>query len=579
MRNVLLAVFAALMIPSLANANCRMGKLLELKVTMHGARPLTDIDINGRSLPFIVDSGAFFSTISPGTAEELGLRLQASPVEIRGVGGAAGTTSLATVKSLNLAGLPLHNIQFIVGGSEAGAGGLLGQNVLGIGDVEYDLEHGAIRLMRSIGCSAKNNLAYWSGQAPVSDLEIAFRDARHPHTTGTILVNGVKLRAVFDTGAASSILSIAAAKRLGLTPASAGVLPAGTSRGLGRAMVATWLVPVDSVKIGTEEVRHVKLQMADLGIPDIDVLIGADFFLSHRVYVANASHRMYFTYDGGPVFNVRPSEVVDAQGVPQTIASDSGPEPTDAAGFSRRGAAETSRRDYKAALADLDRAIEMDPRNGRYLLERARAQLLAGNRSAAFADFDLAAKVAPTNPEVRLARAESLLGRERTSDALPDLEAVDASLPREDDQRLMLAGMFARIDRFDEAISDYDRWIAAHHDDSRQPVALNGRCWARALAGRDLTLALKDCDAALRRIKSPSYFDSRGLVELRMGDYDRAIADYTSALRLSPRIAWSLYGRGLARRHKNDPASQADLAAAAAIDPALASRAQRLGIR
>ena len=34
------------------------------------------------------------------------------------------------------------------------------------------------------------------------------------------------------------------------------------------------------------------------------MLIGADFFLSHHVYVANSQRKLYFTYNGGPVFNL-----------------------------------------------------------------------------------------------------------------------------------------------------------------------------------------------------------------------------------------------------------------------------------
>lgn len=181
-------VAAALMAPiasSPAYAQCQVGKLLEFKVTMQGTQPRADIGINGRNLPFIIDSGAFFSTISPGTAKELGLRLEFSPVQVRGIGGAAGSTSLTSVKTVDLAGIPLHNVQFVVAGSEfAGAAGLLGQNVLGIGDVEYDLGHGAIRLMQSKGCSTKDSLAYWAGQMPVSDLAIDYRDERQPHTIG-----------------------------------------------------------------------------------------------------------------------------------------------------------------------------------------------------------------------------------------------------------------------------------------------------------------------------------------------------------------------------------------------------------
>jgi tetratricopeptide (TPR) repeat protein len=487
-------------------------------------------------------------------------------------------TYLTNVKSLDISGVALRDIQFIVGGSEVGVGGLLGQNVLGIADAEYDLGHGSIRLMRSRGCSANDNLAYWSGQRPVSDLAIDPRDESHPHTIGAIRVNGATVRAVFDTGAGGSILSLAAAKRAGITTSSPGVVPAGTTRGLGRSMIQTWIAPVGSVEIGTERLLNMKVRIGDIGIPDADMLIGADFFLSHHVYVANASRRMYFTYDGGPVFNEKPSQVLDQSGAPETIAADSGPAPTDAEGFRRRGAAEIARRDYHAALDDLDRAVAMEPANGRYLLERARAKILLGNRAAAFADIDQAVKVAPADPQVRLAHAESLLSRKRPSDAMTDLAAVDAALPRQSDERFQVAAIWDQLDQFGKAIADYDLWIAAHPDDSRQPLALNGRCWVRALAGRDLPLALKDCNSALRRSKSASFYDSRGLVELRMGQYDRAIDDYNAALQITPNIAWSVYGRGLAKRHTNDPSSQADLNAAVAIDPSLPARARALGI-
>jgi tetratricopeptide (TPR) repeat protein/predicted aspartyl protease len=577
-RKVFAALFLALITASSAGAKCQLGKLLDIKIMMQGTRPLTELGINGHPLQFIVDSGAFYSTISPGTAAELGLKLEPSPVQMVGIGGEAGTTSVATVKSVDLAGVALHDIDFIVGGSETGVAGLLGQNVLGIGDVDYDLGHGSVHLMRSRGCSANDDLAYWAGDRPVSDLSIEARDARDPYTVGTVEVNGVKLRAIFDTGAGSSMLSLEAAKRAGVTPSTPGVLPAGESRGLGRSMVNTWIAPVASVVIGTERVLNIKLRLADVSLPEGDMLIGADFFLSHHVYVANASRHMYFTYDGGPVFDVTPRRIVDQAGAPEKLPADSGPVPTDAAGFSRRAAAEASRRDNKAAIADLDRALALEPGNGSYVFQRARVHLMSGDMAAAYADLDQAVKLAPADPQIRLAHAQSLIIRNRSSEALVDLQTVDASLPSQADERLAVANMFQRLDQFGRAIGDYNLWIAAHPDDSRQPMALNGRCWTRALADTDLPLALKDCNAALRRSKAANFFDSRGLVELRMGQYDRAIADYSAALKLAPKMAWSLYGRGLALRHESDPRAQGDIAAAIAIDPSLPARAQSLGI-
>jgi len=39
-------------------------------------------------------------------------------------------------------------------------------------------------------------------------------------------------------------------------------------------------------------------------LPDADMLLGSDFFVSHHVFVANSQHKLYVTYNGGPVFNL-----------------------------------------------------------------------------------------------------------------------------------------------------------------------------------------------------------------------------------------------------------------------------------
>jgi tetratricopeptide (TPR) repeat protein len=114
----------------------------------------------------------------------------------------------------------------------------------------------------------------------------------------------------------------------------------------------------------------------------------------------------------------------------------------------------------------------------------------------------------------------------------------------------------------------------------RKPVALNGRCWARALSGTALDLALKDCNAALSAMPhNPNLLDSRGLVRVRMGDYARAIADYDEALAKNDKLAWSLYGRGIAKlRLGQKDAGEADIAKAKALQPDLPERAKKLGV-
>ena len=73
--------------------------------------------------------------------------------------------------------------------------------------------------------------------------------------------------------------------------------------------------------------------------------------------------------------------------------------------------------------------------------------------------------------------------------------------------------------------------------------------------------------------------EDRGQERQPRGDHDRAIADYDAVLKLQPRRAWALYGRGLARQRKGLKAEgDADIAAAVAIDKALPARWKALGV-
>jgi tetratricopeptide (TPR) repeat protein len=113
---------------------------------------------------------------------------------------------------------------------------------------------------------------------------------------------------------------------------------------------------------------------------------------------------------------------------------------------------------------------------------------------------------------------------------------------------------------------------------------LNARCRIRALEGAELPLAVKDCNAALGRTDKSNPFyakiaDSRGLVFLRMGEYDKSIADYNASLKIDAKNAWSLYGRGIAKLRKQETsAGEADIAQATAIWPRVGEEFKHRGI-
>jgi tetratricopeptide (TPR) repeat protein len=585
----------ALSIPArAAEAKCHLAKIAELPVTMEGLRPMVMAKINDTDVKFVADSGAFFSLLSLANATELKLRLSPAPygLYLTGAGGSSATVSVAKVNTFTIAGQPLHNVEFLVGGGEIedDSVGVLGQNFLHFADVEYDLAHGAIRLVHPHDCG-NFTLAYWSAgtSLDVSAIDIEATSRASPDIIGVAFINGAKVRVVFDTGSPTSILSTAAALRAGVRTDGPGVNETGWGWGIGKRKYKTYSAPFASFKIGDEEIRNSRMLIGDIAIDDADMLLGADFFLAHRIFVATSQNKMYFTYNGGKVFALSNSPQppkVDADAAtadPMPPAGD-GAKPVDAAGFSRRGAVLAARENYDLALASLTRACELDPSNAAYFYQRGMVYWQKSDGVAAMADFDRALQLAPHDFRVLVARAELKLESHDKVAVAADLDVADTVAAKQEDIRYRMGYLYASIGSPSPAIGQFDLWIAAHPDDARMPDALNSRCRARTLQGTDLAPALKDCDAAVRRSTKGSpaavtSLNSRGLVRLKLGDYPGSMRDYDEALKIVPSEASSLYGRGIDNlRLKKTEAGNADIARAEAISPEVGAEFKRYGV-
>jgi tetratricopeptide (TPR) repeat protein len=196
------------------------------------------------------------------------------------------------------------------------------------------------------------------------------------------------------------------------------------------------------------------------------------------------------------------------------------------------------------------------------------------------ADLDKSLAMKPDDIPALAARASFHLAGRDTPHALADLGAADHLAAKQADIRLTLAELYERADEPASAVGQFDLWIAAHPEDSRQATALSARCFTRAVWNHALDLALADCDAALKRDpKLTAARDSRGLVRLRQGDPDAAATDFDAALAAQPKDPWALYGRGLAKLKKGQTAEgRADLAAAVALRPGLDAEAKAHGL-
>lgn len=623
-----LVTLAALSASS-AMAACQLAQLgNDWPVDMQGSRPIVLTKINGIEARFMLDTGAFYSTLWRDAVAQYHLPVTSMPGgHSYYVGGTAGREEAQStiIKSFEFDGLRAPKPwQFLVINQDlvGNSVGVIGQNVLRMADVEYDLANGVVRFFKPVGCG-RHPLAYWSLKQ-YSSVGLESMDAFQSTLHATAMINGHRITVLFDTGSPRSFLSLDAAERAGISPNSPGVMFLGLTGGIGPGSNKTWSAPVDTFQLGDEKVQNAHLLIQDLdsglragemrtGGPDM--LLGEDFFLSHRIYVAYSQRMLYFTYNGGPLFNLNTLQALpgsakppESQGAASQAAATNAEQPesdapTDADGFRRRGMAFASMREFDRAVADLTRACDLAPRDEQNHYQRGIIYFEDGQFKSALQDFNTALTLQPDDIQAHMARAELLQSHPDagTADAVPvaksDLDAVSRLATPDASERLTAGVLYGRLGDYSEAVGQIEQWLSHHPLKGDQATGLNSLCWLRATGNRDLQEALDDCNRALnlrphvaeaetgtligRTVASddPEILDSRALVYLRLGRLEDAYHDYASALQINPRLPTSLYGRGLAELRLGAKAQgQDDLAAAEKLDSGVAERFARMGL-
>jgi clan AA aspartic protease (TIGR02281 family) len=590
---------------------CHLEDYGSLPVEMVGARATTMVKINGTPTRFIIDTGAFFNIMSSANASSLGLKLEAAPFgyRINGIGGSASIQQ-AHVKEFGILDTTLKNVDFIVGGTDAGEG-LLGANLLDIADLEIDLAHGKLTLFKADHCD-HTLMAYWvkDGKYNVADIEPS--DNKYDRRTFvSATINGRKVRALLDSGATATVLTRDAAERVGINLHGPDAKKGGGSFGFGSKTVGTWTVKVDTFSVGTETIQHSQMQVIDGRMGDnTEMLLGVDFLLAHHMFIGNSEKKVYFTYNGGRVFtfaeapedgdnsgsdkgNADKADASSADaGKSDAGKTDAGKTEAGKAGgqssaasmsagdYALSGQAHLSRGEASAALSDLDAAIRLAPDHAEYYVARAKAHAASKQGDAEHADLDKALSLDPKNADALIMRAHLRLSDKDRTGAAADVAAASAVVPAGSERARYLASLYIAMDQPAEALPLLDEWIRLHDNDAMLGAVLNERCWARGLSNQMLDDALKDCHKAIRRDgASAAYLDSLGLVELRLAHYPESIKAYEQAVAQNPRSGWARYGLGMAKiRSGQADAGNADLAAARVLDPKVEVRANRYGL-
>jgi clan AA aspartic protease (TIGR02281 family) len=320
---------AALSGAGAASAACVLNITSEYHVTMDGNRPLVDASINGHPVRFLVDLGSARTIISPQGAAQLGLTPhRMSNVIMYGVGGGE-VASETMVGELTIGNAVARNVDVMIAGRGLKSErfiGLLGQDFLSQADIEFDFANGLMRLIKPKGCEGDQVVYNWKAY-----MLAAIVPSNNPKIIKVyVALNGQKAVAQIDSGAYTSVVDAAMAERAGVTPRTENVTSTRPSTGVAGAAVASYVAVFPTLAVGDEQVANAKLLIADLfqgderteigsriarsAIERPDMLLGADFLRAHHVYVARSQGKVYFSYNGGPIFQVvRPAQPSEPQ--------------------------------------------------------------------------------------------------------------------------------------------------------------------------------------------------------------------------------------------------------------------------
>jgi hypothetical protein len=297
----LLGVLLALLcLSGSALATCQLNKRTTVPLTVAGGTIVVPLDVNGTNAAFILDTGAQRSVVTEAAVARLGLaRDPWVGTTMSGIGGIERRAN-ADTKSLSLGGIALarhtlnHDTSLTVGilprSSSSGPliDGLLGRDYLSLFDLDLDMTGRRLTLYQPADCSGR--FLPWGGDYTAVPVDIPTESA----LMLPVVLDGVTLRALLDTGASSSLVAAPGMFRLGLRPAALATDPLEEVSGLGTHPVAMHRHRFGTLRFGGQTMREPMIWVAPIRLsPIADMLLGADWLAGREVWISYATRQVF----------------------------------------------------------------------------------------------------------------------------------------------------------------------------------------------------------------------------------------------------------------------------------------------
>lgn len=264
-----------------------------LPVVMRQAMAVVPARVNGETVGLGVDSGAQTSTVTPELVAALDLRPDPgmSARRLAGLGGNA-YSQVVGLDSLQLGGVTYRKIDVfaaslgVLGRGNLAVSGLVGEDLLSRYDVGLDIGHREISLYTVRGCATVS--PPWGTAAP-----IPIRLSEHNHLVFPVELDGHRLTAMLDTGAAGDVLLERGAGALHLTPDLLAHDSAIAAQGLGERGVDIRIHKFATLRVGQETIQGPAIGVSDASDSDVDLILGMGFLRGRQVFVSHATAQMF----------------------------------------------------------------------------------------------------------------------------------------------------------------------------------------------------------------------------------------------------------------------------------------------
>jgi predicted aspartyl protease len=273
-------------------ADCKLTVVAQMPLQMQDHLPVVPAGINGKWVHLVADSGAERTSISNATADRLALPHDPRyKVRSLGIGGATTSTDV-TIDRLVLGGVhfPIEHIAVGTFNLQTDHGlnadGLLGADILLAYDLDIDVPDGKLTLYRGRLCP--NMRPPW--QEP--SIEITGVQARKDRLLLPFELDGQQGMALLDTGAQGNVLSVAMARRLGLTEQALAGDPLVRNTGTGGVSISH-LHRFSRLRVGPllEKSPTIVVLSSDFGVGD--ALLGEEFLERRRMWLSFRNRQVF----------------------------------------------------------------------------------------------------------------------------------------------------------------------------------------------------------------------------------------------------------------------------------------------